>query len=265
MYSILVKLPDGKAAPLIYSLLPTKRADTYRLFIGIVVDALGGYQPEILHVDFEIAMVRELEACFPLARVLGCNLHFKQCLWRHIQADSMLRDKYLRDDDFALDVRMFAAIAFVPEHDVRSAFDTLLESNSIRENNYLLTSFINYFEATWIGRPRNPATMKIGWWNAHEATVSAVGRTNNAIEGWHSAFNGRLGATNPTFFKLVEQLKIEQGLTEFVIANSLAQGPGAPAKRIYRDRQKRLFEITSSYGNSSVLNFLRAIAHNISF
>ena len=58
---------------------------------------------------------------------------------------------------------MFAAIAFVPMADVRSAFTALLESHFAQENNYVLTDFMNYFEDTWVGRERNPPKFKPPW------------------------------------------------------------------------------------------------------
>ncbi|XP_018495329.1 uncharacterized protein LOC108864352 [Galendromus occidentalis] len=114
LYSILAKLPDGEAVPVVYSLPPSKSAVTYRRFLGIVADLLDGHQPYLLHIDFEIAM-----------------------------ADSALRNKYMTDEDFALDVRMFAALALVPKNNALSALASLLESNFVRESNYILTNSIN--------------------------------------------------------------------------------------------------------------------------
>lgn len=265
MYSILVKVSDGKTVPVIYSLLPSKSAATYRRFLRIVCDVLDGAHPQVVHVDFEIAFVRELEVVFPSVRVIGCNFHFNQCLWCHIQGDAPLRKKYMEDNDFALNVRRFAAISSVPLTEIESTFEEFLNSDFVLGNGAVLINFINYFETTWVGRFRNPPLMKLEWWNVREATLSSTGRTSNEIEGWHSAFAGRLGACNPTFFKLVEQLQVEQGLAEFVITNTTAQGSGASSKPVYRDRQKRLFEIVSSFGSRSSSTFLEAIAHNISF
>ena len=202
---------------------------------------------------------------FPVAGIMGCNFHFCQCVWRHVQGDASLRGLYVGDPDFALSLRMFPAIAFVPLDDVRVAFDALLASDFVRDNEQALTTFLNYFEATWVGRERNQAVMKAEWWNVHMATLDGMGRTNNEVEGWHHGFAGRLGSSHPTFIKLMEHLQIEQGRTEFTVSNSLAQGPGAPRKRVYRERQKRLFALVSSYVDRELLSFLRAIAHNITF
>ncbi|XP_018495850.2 uncharacterized protein LOC100900068 [Galendromus occidentalis] len=234
MYSVLVKISGShKTVPVVDSLMPGKTSRTYRRFLTILTSFLDDFRPE--------------------------------SLWRHIQADATLRDKYLRENDFSLDVRMFAAIAFVPLGNVQTAFETLLESEFVRENNYILTNFINYFENTWIGRPRNPALMKPQWWNVHEATLSGQGRTSNEIEGWHAAFAGRVGVSHPTFFKLTEQLRFEQALTEYAVINFRANGSETQPKKKYRDRQKRLLKLTSSFDIRRTMQFLNSVAGNISF
>lgn len=265
VYSVHVKLPDGKAVPVVYALLAAKNRPTYRRLLDVLKDFLDGHQPQLVHVDFEKAMISELERAFPDARVLGCNFHFNQCLYRHIQGDAPLHEKYSRDKDFALKVRMFAALAFVPWQANRWAFSVLLDSDFVRNHATILRSFINYVEFTWIGRARNPAKFAPNVWDAHDATVAGIGRTNNHVEGWHSAFAGRVGCAHPTVFKFIDFLKTEQGLTEFVVVNSQAQGGGAPSKRVYRDRQKRLFELMSRYEDSNVMYFLEAVAHNVTF
>lgn len=255
IYTIQIKLPEGNIVPVVYSLLPGKTQQTYHELLSILTNFLNNSRPECVHMDFEISMVKEIEKSFPGVQIIGCNFHFNQCLWRHIQGDGPLLRKYLANNDFALGVRMFAAIAFVPESDIRSVFAALLESEFVREHNYILTKFINYFETTWVGRERNPAIMKSHWWNVHGATLEGRGRTNNEMEGWHSAFAGRLDACHPTFFKLVNQLKAEQGLSEFIVSNSHAQGYGAYSRPAYRKKQENLYRKTWSYRNTPKLRF----------
>lgn len=265
MYTFHVRLPDGKTVPVVYSLLPAKNAQTYRRLLQIIIEAIDGFHPQAIHIDFELAMIKELEIAFPAAGILGCSFHFCQCIWRRVQGDSELRNHYLRDPDFALHLRMFAALSYAPTDQVTGLFGTLLESEFVRRNETLLTDFINYFETTWVGRERNPPTMKVEWWNVYSLVLDCVGRTNNQVEGWHSAFAGRIGSSHPTVFKLLEHMKVEQGKVEFLVSNSLAQGVGNQSKKKYRDRQARLYALVSTYGARDSLQFLRAVAHNIAF
>ena len=61
-----------------------------------------------------------------------------------MQSDEAVRKKYLGSLDFALKFRMFSALAYVPESEVRAAFETLLESTFVKNHEQLLKPFINY-------------------------------------------------------------------------------------------------------------------------
>ncbi|XP_018496363.1 uncharacterized protein LOC108864702 [Galendromus occidentalis] len=264
LYTFHVGLPEKKSVPVMYCLLPSKTSATYRRLLDVVASALDGSLPRRVHVDFEIGMIKELERAFPGAEILGCMFHFHQCLWRRIQRDADLRRRYTADLDFALNVRMFPALSFVPTSDVLAVFNTLLQSKFVKENNYILTAFINYFESTWVGRERNAPLMKHEWWNTHNSVLNGIARTNNTVESWHSAFSKRAGGSNPHVLKFVEVLMTEQARTEFIVTNLLAQGPRAPRKR-YRDRDGRLRALVCKYVDWNKLDYLEAVAHNITF
>ncbi|XP_003740080.1 uncharacterized protein LOC100898251 [Galendromus occidentalis] len=265
MFTIHVKLMSGKTVPVIYSFLSSKDAATYASLFSVLKEALDGFLPRLIHLDFERAVIAEVSASFPGADIVGCNFHFNQCLWRHIQHEPTLREQYLSNLDCNLNLRMLAALAFVPCKDVRQAFGTLLETEFFRTNMISLSSFVNYFEKTWIGREFGAAVFPLEWWNSYEATRQGIARTNNAVEGWHSAFQRRLGSSNPTFYKLIEQLKLEQGMMEFGVDNTAARGNDTPPKRVYRDRQRRLNELVESYENYDRIEYLTAVAQNIKF
>ena len=172
LYTIHVKLPSGKAVPVVYAFLPSKDVVIYRKLLEIIDEAIDGYVPQALHVDFEIGMIQELEAVLPSAMILGCNFHFNKCIWRHIQDDRTLRHRHVEDRNFNLDMRMFAALAFVPVADVRTSFDIPVSSAFVQENTDLLSTFLRYFQTTGIGRSYNPAKFQLDWWNAYSTTLA---------------------------------------------------------------------------------------------
>ena len=86
----------------------------YRKLLNVISDAIDGFIPQALHVDFELAMINELENAFPSAGIVGCNFHFNQCLYRYIQSDSELYERCRKFVDFELKIKMFSALAFVP-------------------------------------------------------------------------------------------------------------------------------------------------------
>jgi hypothetical protein len=84
---------------------------------------------------------------FPSINIKGCFFHFTQFIWRHIQSNG-LQIRYTNDSNFALELRKLAALTYIPENNVISEFEFLLDSEFYRENEKTLSDLINYFEDT---------------------------------------------------------------------------------------------------------------------
>jgi len=56
------------------------------------------------------------------------------------------------------------------------------------------TSFISYFESTWLNSTAYPITM----WSHYSSTLSDEPRTNNYSEGSNNALNTVAGCSSPT-------------------------------------------------------------------
>lgn len=61
LYSIHVKLFDGNVVPVVFALLPDKSAKSYSRFVDVIIEAIDGFDPQALQVDFEVAMIKTLE------------------------------------------------------------------------------------------------------------------------------------------------------------------------------------------------------------
>ncbi|KAK0426285.1 hypothetical protein QR680_009621 [Steinernema hermaphroditum] len=68
-------------------------------------------------------------------------------------------------------------------------------------------------------------------WNVHDTVETHLGRTNNAIEGWHSALNKRFRKVNPPLSTLIFELKEEE-----LDAQSRIQRSMFASTRLYRRR-----------------------------
>jgi hypothetical protein len=88
---------------------------------------------------------------FPQSTVHGCFFHLSQCIWRQIQ-QAGLQVRYSQDAEFALQLPLLPALAFVPPNDVVDAFEQLLDSQFCVENENVLLLVLNYFEDTRLGR-----------------------------------------------------------------------------------------------------------------
>jgi len=200
--------------PLVYILMTDRTKETYSEIFKFLKTKKPNLKPSMLMVDFENAFISTFKEEFPTAVIRGCFFHFTQCVWRKIQ-NSGLQIKYGQDSEFALQVRLLCSLSFIPPNKVIEAFDELIESEYYIQNEELLESIIMYFEDTWIGRlgrrGRRGAHFNIDLWNCYQSVIDNKPRTNNAVEGWHHAFNGSLGAHHPPIWKFIKCLQLEQG------------------------------------------------------
>jgi hypothetical protein len=56
----------------------------------------------------------------------------------------------------------------------------------------------------------------------NEGTLYKLPRTNNAVEGWHRAFQTSVGASHPSIYNLIEKLHLEQASSERVLTRIMA-------------------------------------------
>jgi hypothetical protein len=75
--------------------------------------------------DFERAAINAFTSSFPSSNQRGCFFLFSQCIWRRIQTQECyeIHQQYIKDPNFALQIKMLAALAFIPPNDVIKVFD----------------------------------------------------------------------------------------------------------------------------------------------
>ena len=105
--------------------------------------------PTDILIDFEWAALNSVGQVYPNTEFKGCFYHFSSNIWKHIQ-NLGLQNHYQDDENFALWLRMFSALAFIPTNDVTHYFE--LPIDEIRNNsNDECDDLIDYFENTFIG------------------------------------------------------------------------------------------------------------------
>ena len=110
--------------------------------------------------------------------------------------DFGLQITYMADEEFALTIRMSAALAFVPSNDVIDLFDipTDYSRNGYGQD---FDDILDYFEDNYIGRfrhnaPRRRPTFNIKTWNMFHRTDNELPRTSNAVKEWHRGFQSHV-------------------------------------------------------------------------
>ncbi|RWS15775.1 uncharacterized protein B4U80_05692 [Leptotrombidium deliense] len=122
----------------------------------------------------------------------------------------------------------------------------------------------------WIGRPnsngigRRSPIFPISNWNCYTAVIDDLPKTNNNVEGWHRAFSSLLDCHHPSITKFITALKKDQSLNELKMEQYVA---GTPVKQNFSRKLQavRFQSIVNKYGERNIIDYLRGIAHNITY
>ncbi len=219
--------------------------------------------------DFEKAAISAFEEEFPMVVVTGCFYHLSQSVYRRIQSEGLVTD-YITDEALGKYLRMLPALALLPTDTVVPAFEEAFDEDYPLYDRRA-QSVIDYFEDTYIGRSRrrgrDSPLFPIGLWNVHERSLRGAARTNNAIEGWHNAFQSHMGSNSPNIWRFITILRREVGLVHDQV-RALARGLPLPKRRrVYRDVQVRVENILAQlqYGQRVPVEALEGLASNFMF
>ncbi|XP_068206419.1 uncharacterized protein [Palaemon carinicauda] len=103
-------------------------------------------------------------------------------------------------------------------------------------------------------------------WNVYEAVLHNLPKTNNSVEGWHRAFEEQMTACHPNIWKFIDCIKKEQALNQVRFEHYVAGQEPPKKKEKYRDCAQRLRRLVGNYDpDVNVIDYLRGIAHNISY
>ena len=134
-----------KIFPCIYALLPNKSEAIYDKLFKKLLEIEPSLNPVTVMIDFERASINALEDNFNSV-IIGCFFHFSQNIFRQVQKQG-LATRYQEDNSFAINNKMLASLAFLPENDVVSCFNILMQQFPEEA-----ISLAKYFENTYIGR-----------------------------------------------------------------------------------------------------------------
>ncbi|XP_044597080.1 uncharacterized protein LOC123273681 [Cotesia glomerata] len=219
--------------------------------------------------DFELAFMAAVKKVFPDYDVKGCLFHYSQCILRKIQNSGFI-NLYKYDGDYALHLKMFYALAYVPVNHVITVYESLIKLPFFVDREEKLSEFLDYMESNWIGKltrrgERQRSTYDVVIWNHYQSTIDEVERTNNSIEGWHNRFNMRVQNAHVTIWQFIEFLRNKQGLTEYELEQMVGGKEPSKKKRKYRNHDRRLLNVVETWGKVDNLEYLRGIAHNIEY
>lgn len=240
IYSIHVEVM-GKIIPVCVGLLPNKNAVTYSRFLTLLVTKAAQiglvFSPQIVSIDFEMAMLTTIQHLFPNSRQRACLFHYSQALWRKVQALG-LTARYSDDDAFNRLVRRASALPLVPPHQVDAVW--LQAMNEVNDD--AAQQFMDYVTTIYVDALTALYPMEI--WNQYDNIAGL--RTNNHLESWHSVMNRQLNCPHPNIFALIELFKKEQQSNERSLRLLQAGDAGPRQRPAYRRVTERLVRLRQS-------------------
>ena len=130
--------------------------------------------------------------------------------------DYGLASQYVNDDEFAVQVQMLPALAYVPANFVESTFDLI---KSVILQLPVHQRLVTYFEKAYVGKVlrynRNVAVREkvrfpVVEWNVHESVLRDVATTNNNVEAFHRGMHAIMPQSHPAFYKCLDKLLLLQ-------------------------------------------------------
>lgn len=171
--------------------MTNKKRESYNDSFRQLLQAEPTINPTDFMVDFEAAAISAVQENFPQAEVHGCHFHFGQNIWRHIQAEG-LQLKYNEDEDFAFQLRLLIALAFVPVENVIDAYTELVSTDFFTQPNEhkdAIERLLTYFQFTYVygldrlGNRKEP-TFPIKLWNMYDVTLSGKNLKYKLLNNW---------------------------------------------------------------------------------
>lgn len=254
---------NGETFPLVTGFLMDKERTTYERFFGEIIDRLpNGQGPTLFISDLESSLMSCLRTFFPNIQHQVCLFHVCQATYRRLGEEHLI-DQYKTSPEFKLSIRKLWALSFVPVDEVREHFLHLRQpcpDQAVPIYNYFREMYVDGRRP--IGRPRANALFPPALWNVRDRVLQDQPRTTNACE----AYNRRLGAifakhTGVTGF--LTNYKKECQRIEGLVERKIAGNPGPLRKKADRERDQRIKAVTQDYGNRTIDDYLRGIAHNL--
>lgn len=204
----------NKTIPVVFALLPGKSIEIYN-YLFIKLKSEINFNPEIVVIDFEVAIKTSLESIYENIKLQGCSFHFSQTLWRKLGTLGLI-SLYKEKKEVYECVRNILNLTFVNPNEVCTFYNII--KSKIKEYNIgeILVKFTNYFEKNYLGNYMqsenyyNTNVFKIEFWNCFDRTLQDIPRTINSVEAWHRSINKRAKTPHLNLVNIIFLLQREE-------------------------------------------------------
>lgn len=243
-----------------YFLLPGKTHDIYVQMFQML-QAKRAITASRFQTDFEMATISAIGQVFPNADITCCFFHYTQAIWRKVQSIG-LSSEYNKGDivQVVKIVRRLGALPFLKHDDVPEGFLSALDLIQTIQTGVdggismdrvrikrKLSELCDYFASTWVD---DNARFEVGLWSRYEVEGP---RTNNHLEGFHSALKKAVGSAHPNIYKFIEAIKKEQKNNELKLLQLETGGQVARKNTKYVRMEGKIQLLIQRYKNNELV------------
>ena len=250
---------NGFWIPVVWSWLPDKSAESYKVLIHMVQDKLKelniNFNINEIISDFEINIQKAADHLITGIRILGCFFHLSKCFWKRLQMKGMVTE-YDDNVEFRDFVKSAIALAHLPLTDLEEGVEYLksvqFDDDKCKEfQNYLCT----YIEEYWINGPFPPQV-----WNCFKRTEDL---TNNNQEGFNSKINKEVKQIHPTPGQLAMYIKKQIKLSEIDIMRADSGFSKPKQRKIYKKLYERRKKMKRNYNKARLPQYLLSMGSSL--
>lgn len=248
---------NGHYIPLIFSLLPNKRSETYQKLFNIVkaicINNSVTLDISEIVVDFEKGIHKAVEQVWPLAQVIGCRFHLLQAWYRKIQQIGLIPVYKDESSNSGRWLRMTFALTFLNPVEVSDCFVFDLLSIAPPDDEKI-QMYCDYLIDNYISEESLfPPTV----WAQNSAELT---RTTNTCESFHRHFNDSFYKSHPNIFIFVDKLK-EFQIETYVKIQSVHLNAKIINSKV-RNRKKFIAKMIDSYAKNEIsrLHFIKCVS-----
>lgn len=249
--------------------------------------------PDIIYMDFELALRGAAKATFPQAEIGGCLYHLAANFKKRLQLAGVLPE-YQRDPEFAQSARMILSMAFLPPAKLEKGFDLLTrilpeELQPVVAwfgDNYMGKEDSNKcfaFPLGWVGLLllvashayvsgkkygqhglRRTATFPYQVWSVYERLLLNRDATNNQCESMNRRCQRHFSVDHPGIWRFIDLLRSLWKSFEVDYEHYIGGAAAPKQRKIYASRRKAIKKILEEgvdvQDGRTMEEFMRGIA-----